>query len=118
MKCMKCAKRIAVGQVFCADCLTDMEKHPINPDTPVVLPPRAYSNATKRAAAHRKSKRPEEQMAAMRAWIATLTVMVVALLLAFAMSVTLLLRVVEEQGNTASAGQNYSTGAVANQLEP
>ncbi len=115
---MKCARRIAIGQVFCQDCLTGMEKHPVKPDTPVVLPPRAYTPHAKRPVVHRKTRRPEEQLATLRSWVVALSILVVALLLAFAMSVTLLLRVMDGQENPSSAGQNYSTGLIPNDLEP
>ena len=38
MNCMKCGREITLGQVFCKDCLVDMENFPIKPGTPVQLP--------------------------------------------------------------------------------
>ena len=38
MNCMKCGREIALGQVFCKDCLADMAQYPIKPGTPVQLP--------------------------------------------------------------------------------
>lgn len=38
MNCMRCGQEISSGQVFCEECLAHMQKHPINPNTPVHLP--------------------------------------------------------------------------------
>ena len=40
MSCMKCGKEVSEGQVFCEECLTEMERYPVKPGTPVLLPHR------------------------------------------------------------------------------
>lgn len=40
MNCMKCGREVESDQVFCKDCLTDMEKHPVDPNAVVLIPKR------------------------------------------------------------------------------
>ncbi len=112
MNCMKCGRTIAATQVFCEECQQDMEKYPVKPDTPVLLPPRAFNPAVKRPVVHHKKlRKPEDVIASLRSWVIILLVLVVALSVAFAMSVTILLRLMDQlPSNQESAGQNYSTG--------
>lgn len=80
MSCLKCGQEVAAGQVFCESCLADMERHPVKPGTPVILPKRSKPLPSKRS--HRKIQKPEEQIAALRklaAWMALIIfVLVVA----------------------------------------
>jgi len=36
---MKCGKETKSDRFFCQECLDDMERYPVKPDTPVYLPP-------------------------------------------------------------------------------
>ena len=38
MQCMKCGRDLQPGQVFCDECLEEMEKYPVKPGTVVLLP--------------------------------------------------------------------------------
>lgn len=40
MRCLKCGAEIEAPEVFCGDCLTDMEKAPVSRETPAVILPR------------------------------------------------------------------------------
>ena len=67
MTCMKCGSKVALGQVFCKDCLEDMSHYPVNPATPVqipVQPPAVHTN--RRNARSKKVKKPEEQVIRLR----------------------------------------------------
>lgn len=64
MNCMKCGREVALGQVFCKECLADMAQYPVNPATPVILPPERSTTTAKRSS--RKSRKPEEQLSRMR----------------------------------------------------
>ncbi len=111
LTCMKCGRSIAADQVFCEDCLQDMALHPVKPDTPVVLPPRASDPSAKRPVVHHKKlRKPEEIIHTLRSWVIILGVMATVLALAFAMCVTIVLRLMDQQSMDPSAGQNYSTG--------
>ena len=48
MNCMKCGRETTSEQVFCEECLLDMEKHPVKPGTVVVLPKRRDYTAVKK----------------------------------------------------------------------
>ena len=111
MNCMKCRREIALGQVFCKECLADMAEHPVKPGTPVILPPREPASTAKRTTA-RKVRKPEDTIAMLRTALVIVSLMLLAVSLAFAITTTLLLqREVVEQTPTAPPGQNYSTEA-------
>ena len=40
MNCMKCGRETPAEQVFCEECLLEMEKYPVKPGTVVFLPTR------------------------------------------------------------------------------
>ncbi len=117
MNCMKCGREISNDQVFCEECLLDMKNYPVKPDTPVLLPPRALDPNMKRPTAHhhhRKLRKPEDTISRLRSWVILLGVLTVALALAFAMSVTLVLRLMDQPPPPNEfAGQNYSTDPAA-----
>ena len=48
MDCMKCGRETEHENVFCPDCLTEMEKYPVRPDTVVLLPRRRESSIIKK----------------------------------------------------------------------
>lgn len=67
MTCMKCGREIALGQVFCKDCLEDMSHYPVDPATPIqipVQPPAVHTN--RRNSRSKKAKKPEEQVVRLR----------------------------------------------------
>ncbi len=41
MQCLRCGREIDEQQVFCADCLDVMAKHPVKPNTVVTIPERS-----------------------------------------------------------------------------
>ena len=106
MDCMKCGRKTQDNNVFCPDCLADMEKHPVRQDTPVILPQRKNSP---RKTPQKKNVKAEEQIAQLqlklkRLWvaIAVLSVLLTAALGGLAVSVYQLI-------NTPDLGSNYST---------
>lgn len=40
MNCLRCGREKEEGNAFCSGCLLEMEKHPVSPNTVVVLPSR------------------------------------------------------------------------------
>lgn len=89
MKCLKCGSAITSDQVFCGNCREDMERHPVKPGTPIVLPNRPERYVSK--ASHKKARKPEEQIANLRSFIFWLFLVIVALLVALGITVALLL---------------------------
>lgn len=49
--CMRCGREIEEGQVFCQDCLKEMSRYPVDPNTVVQIPLRKESVTGKRTPA-------------------------------------------------------------------
>ena len=109
MNCMKCGREITLGQVFCKECLTDMEAYPIAPGTPVPMFDVHVATAPKRTAPPRKQKKPEEQVVGLKRWVTALSVILMAVVLGFSMITAILLHRLEEQETNPSNDQNYSS---------
>lgn len=62
MNCLKCGREVEENQVFCADCLLDMEKHPVKPGTVVFLPRNRDASLKKIYSRRRVAPSPEEQV--------------------------------------------------------
>jgi hypothetical protein len=80
MNCLKCGTEISAEQVFCESCLADMAKHPVKPDTPVLLPTRSKPLPAKRT--HRKLYKPEEQVVSQRKLIGWMLALILVLMVA------------------------------------
>lgn len=110
MNCMKCGRDVALGQVFCKECLADMAKYPVQPGTPVILPNRSTTVQPRRVPS-RKARKPEEQINTLRKVILWLSIAVIAIALAFGITTSILLNKLDECDNNRQHGQNYSTEA-------
>lgn len=111
MNCMKCGREVALGQVFCKECLADMANYPVQPGTPVVLPNQS-SSAQPRRTPVRKTRKPEEQINSLRKTVIFLSIAVIAISLAFGITTSILLSKLENHDESRQPGQNYSTEAV------
>ena len=98
MKCMKCGTTIPSDQVFCNTCQEDMERYPVKPGTPIMLPNRAEKVTTKTG--HKKTKKPEDIIAGMRVFFFWLLLLIVALATALAITISMLLSATD--GNIVS----------------
>lgn len=86
MNCMRCGREIDDKQVFCEDCLLDMEKYPVKPGTTVQLPRRKDSYNQKKAHSRRKTKLPpEEQVKLLRKRLHVMAAIIVVLLVLVAL---------------------------------
>ena len=113
MNCMKCGREIFLGQVFCKDCLTDMARHPVAPDTPVpVFDP--HANASLNLTTAPRKVKPEEQIAKLRKRIKILTIALTATVLVFSILTALLINQLNQKMDAAAPGQNYSTSEDVN----
>ena len=63
MSCMKCGRDVEAGQIFCENCLEEMEKYPVKPETVVLIPTRTAGHGVKKQ--HQRRQTPEEQIAAL-----------------------------------------------------
>ena len=108
MKCLKCGREQDSEQVFCDDCLLEMEKYPVSPNANVQLPMRRDTHTARKTASRRRSVNPEEQIRQLkkRLWFLT-GALVITLALMLAMiypTVNYFLR-----SYHLRPGQNYST---------
>ncbi len=94
MNCMKCGNIIAADQVFCEDCLTEMASYPVDPETPVILPPRSNSSKQKRVST-RRVRKPEEVIVIQRNLILTLLVLLLAVSVALCMVISTLTQILQ-----------------------
>lgn len=107
MKCLKCGRELDTEQVFCDDCLLEMEKYPVNANATVHLPLRRETPPRK-SQPRRRTIPLEEQMKVLkkRLWFLTgILVVVLALLIAMIHpTVSYFIR-----NYHLRPGQNYST---------
>lgn len=82
MACLKCGRDTEEGAVFCTDCLLTMQKYPVRPGTPVVLPTRERSVSKK--APKRRVISAEDQLKALKKRNRNLFVLWIATVLALA----------------------------------
>ena len=111
MECMKCARPIDPGQVFCDSCLEEMEKYPVRPGTPITLPKRTVT-PLKKAQPRRRAMTQEELTAIQRKTIKRLWIALLCTLLCLALSVALMLHFASNQEIHNNIGQNYNTRSV------
>ena len=109
MNCMKCGREIALGQVFCKECLADMDQYPIKPGTPVPLYARPETVQPKRAANPRKQKKPEEQILTLKKWILSLSITLLVAIMCFSVTIAIMSHQLNEARSAKLPGQNYST---------
>lgn len=88
MTCMKCGKEVSGSNVFCDECLAEMEQYPVNPGTPVLLPNRPKQTVTHKRGP-RRVKKPEEQISTLKNWITFLCVLSCLLMAALTLSILL-----------------------------
>lgn len=107
MRCLKCGKEIKDEQVFCAHCLSVMEKYPVKPDVPVQLPIRTPNVTPPKARAKRQSFNPEEQLLRLRKTVRVLVAMILLLTLILCFTCAVLTHSLLEQ-ETPNLGKNYT----------
>lgn len=109
MQCLKCSREIPAGDVFCGDCLMDMEKYPVKPGTPVRIPRRQESAAQKKQAARRTAVPPEEQVKRLKRRLRLVSGLL-ALVLALGCAAALLgYNYIKKNRDKRLPGQNYSS---------
>ena len=106
MGCMKCGRDIVEGQVFCPECLEKMEKYPVKPGTPVLLPNRR-KEMPKKAPTRRKLS-SEEQIRRLRRLNRTLSfLLALSLMVTIFLGYIAVLHFMEEE--KFLPGQNYTS---------
>ena len=102
MYCMRCGREVERGQVFCKECLAQMEQEPISLRTAVKIPLQPPRNTKHRPPVHLEEevKRLDRGNTKLRAWVIMLAVSTV--LLSMALYHKEVVQVVED------LGKNYS----------
>lgn len=109
MNCLKCGRKLEEGQVFCTDCLVQMEKYPVKPGTAVILPNRDAPTPARKTAFHfRPTLSLEEQLRLLKRRIHRLTLALAILLLLFAGLAFYTGHLLRAQSQPRP-GQNYSS---------
>lgn len=105
MNCLKCGRELEGNDVFCPECLEDMERHPVRINTAVHIP----QQPAKKFGAHRRAgMSAEEQVKRLRRTnqqLKLVLILVIAVAIFFAL---LAFDVVERSHVNDLWGQNYS----------
>ena len=110
MNCMKCGRETAEEQVFCQQCLEEMEKYPVKPGTVIHLPRRGEETAVKKTHQRRKAPpSPEEQVKSLKKNIRTLLVMLLISTILLVVSGYFAVVHLLENDISFLPGQNYSS---------
>lgn len=107
MNCMKCGREILQEQAFCEGCLQEMERYPVNPNTPVILPRRPSSAAVPRKAVRKKTLSLEAQIQILKHRVRLLSILLVAMTLLVALLVYPAVKYLME--DHFLPGQNYTS---------
>ena len=106
MNCMKCGRETVSENVFCTDCLSEMEKYPVQPGSVVFLPRRRESASAKKTA-KRRAITPEEQITGLRKWVIRLALVLIACIVAIILMFEPTMHYL--RNDHYDIGQNYSS---------
>ena len=122
MHCLKCGRELESQQMFCNDCLADMERYPVAPGTPVHIPLRKAPAPTR--SSRRRKISPEEQIRILKKRIRSLTIALVIIISLMTAAVYFTADYLLND-ETRRPGQNYTSvpavptsGAVRGQYFP
>ena len=107
MSCMKCGQKTEESRLFCQDCMEEMEKFPVDPNTIVRLPYRPKATVAKKKVLRRRFWSAEDQIDALRARIRFLTAALLILFLCFLFSAGMIIWLLSTNG---SAGFEWLDG--------
>ena len=114
MNCIKCGRETRGEDVFCLDCLAEMERYPVEPGTVVLLPRRKESSGKKVTKRHTPA--PEELVVALRKQNAALLLLLVACIIAIVLMFEPTMHYVNEEHY--EIGQNYSSVTSSTPVNP
>ena len=107
LSCIKCGRDTVSEQVFCPDCLAEMEKYPVRPGTVVQLPLRKTSAGPKKQPSRKRSAPLEEQIRVLKKRCRTLLLLTI---LFAAIAAALIYPAAQHLLNQhKKIGQNYTT---------
>ena len=105
MNCLRCGQKLESDGSFCASCQEEMEKFPVEPGTPLVLPKEKSAVNQPRQVI---TMTPEKKIARQNRTIRLLTAALLALVMLIILETALLFHLGNRQRKTP-IGQNYST---------
>ena len=105
MNCIKCGRETLGENIFCPDCLAEMEKYPVQPGTVVLLPRRKESSSKK--APKRHTPAPEELVTNLRRQNSALLFLLAVCIIAIALMFEPTMHYVRDEHY--EIGQNYSS---------
>lgn len=109
MQCVKCGREIKEPNVFCPDCLKDMERYPVEPNVTVTIPVRPVKPASRKKKNRTRYTKPEDQIKHLKAVIRWLWMALIVLLIAFSLVSYLLLQYIDNPEPGGNIGQNYGS---------
>ena len=115
MNCMKCGQETQGEDVFCLDCLTEMQRYPVEPGTVVLLPRRKDSSSAKKAP-KRHTPAPEELVSSLRRQNAILLLVITACAIAIALMFKPTMHYIKDEHY--EIGQNYSSVTPSTPAKP
>ena len=93
VSCMRCGKETEVDQVFCDECLTDMERHPVKPGTPIQLPQRETRTVVKRSSFKLAASKWQDKIFRLKYTIFWLSMIIILLTAALVLALGMLLQI-------------------------
>ncbi len=112
MNCVKCGREIGDDQVFCEQCLSEMENYPVKPGTAIHIPTRTPREETRKQPRRKTVLTPSEQILRLRKKVRALRVALALILLLCAGLCFIIGRTVVELDVQRLLGQNYRTEQV------
>ena len=110
MQCLKCGRNIELEQVFCADCLAEMEKYPVKPGVVVQIPNRPVTAVQKKSGIRRRNlPTPEEQVKRLRKRVRILSLLLTLFIAATCVLGYFTAKQYIDNIDKVLPGQNYST---------
>ena len=106
MNCMKCGRETEKENVFCQNCLQEMEKYPVRPGTVVLIPRRKETSVIKKIQ-KRHVPTAEEQIKKLHQWVGTLIVLLAVCIVAIILMFRPTMHYVLDEH--VPIGQNYSS---------
>lgn len=112
MQCLRCGREIAMGDVFCRDCLENMANHPIKPGTPVLIPKRQEAAVPKKQVSRRPAVPPEVQVKRLKRRLRLVTALLALVLAVGCAAAWAGYAYIVELRSEPLPGQNYSSVTV------
>ena len=99
MKCLRCGNNAPEDQLFCDECLTSMDNHPVKPGTPIHIPKRDERTTTKRANFRLAVSKWQDRIFRLKYTIFWLIVIIILLVVIMTLGICMMLNITPEWFN-------------------